>query len=138
MAGSIPVGSLVTDIKLNGSQPVKTLKELKQAVSGATSAWKAQEAVLKSAGQATEAAKAKYNGLSEAVQKQRQYIDGLMNKQKDLKKVQAEADQTTEKGRQAYKNASEEIQKNAALTLRATTRLESLTKQQDKAKSSLN
>ena len=138
MAGSIPVGSLVTDIKLNGSQPVKTLKELKQAVSGATSAWKAQEAVLKSAGQATEAAKAKYNGLSEAVQKQRQYIDGLMNKQKDLKKVQAEADQTTEKGRQAYKNASEEIQKNAALTLRATTRLESLTKQQDKAKSSLS
>lgn len=138
MAGSIPVGSLVTDIKLNGSQPVKTLKELKQAVSGATSAWKAQEAVLKSAGQATEAAKAKYNGLSEAVQKQRQYIDGLMNKQKDLKKVQAEADQTTEKGRQAYKSASEEIQKNAALTLRATTRLESLTKQQDKAKSSLN
>ena len=138
MAGSIPVGSLVTDIKLNGSQPVKTLKELKQAVSGATSAWKAQEAVLKSAGQATEAAKAKYNGLSEAVQKQRQYIDGLMNKQKDLKKVQAEADQTTEKGRQAYKNASEEIQKNAALTLRATTRLESLTKQQEKAKSSLN
>lgn len=138
MAGSIPVGSLVTDIKLNGSQPVKTLKELKQAVSGATSAWKVQEAVLKSAGQATEAAKAKYNGLSEAVQKQRQYIDGLMNKQKDLKKVQAEADQTTEKGRQAYKNASEEIQKNAALTLRATTRLESLTKQQDKAKSSLN
>ena len=138
MAGSIPVGSLVTDIKLNGSQPVKTLKELKQAVSGATSAWKAQEAVLKSAGQATEAAKAKYNGLSEAVQKQRQYIDGLINKQKDLKKVQAEADQTTEKGRQAYKNASEEIQKNAAQTLRATTRLESLTKQQEKARSSLN
>jgi len=138
MAGSIPVGSLVTDIKLNGSQPVKTLKELKQAVSGATSAWKAQEAVLKSAGQATEAAKAKYNGLSEAVQKQRQYIDGLMNKQKDLKKVQAEADQTTEKGKQAYKNATEEIQKNAAQTLRATTRLESLTKQQEKAKSSLN
>ena len=138
MAGSIPVGSLVTDIKLNGSQPVKTLKELKQAVSGATSAWKAQEAVLKSAGQATEAAKAKYNGLSEAVQKQRQYIDGLMNKQKNLKKVQAEADQTTEKGKQAYKNATEEIQKNAAQTLRATTRLESLTKQQEKARSSLN
>ena len=138
MSGSIPVGSLVTDVKLNGSQPVTTLKELKQAVSGATSAWKAQEAVLKSAGQATEAAKAKYNGLSEAVQKQRQYIDGLMNKQKDLKKVQAEADQTTEKGKQAYKNATEEIKKNAAQTLRATTRLESLTKQQEKAKSSLN
>ena len=138
MAGSIPVGSLVTDVKLNGSQPVTTLKELKQAVSGATSAWRAQEAVLKSAGKQTEAAKAKYAGLTETVKNQRKYIEALAEKQKNLKKVQAEADQTTEKGKQAYKNATEEIQKNAAQTLRATTRLASLTKQQEKAKSSLN
>lgn len=138
MAGSIPVGSLVTDVKLNGSQPVTTLKELKQAVSGATSAWRAQEAVLKSAGKQTEAAKAKYAGLTETVKNQRKYIEALAEKQKKLKKVQAEADQTTEKGKQAYKNATEEIKKNAAQTLRATTRLESLTKQQEKAKSSLN
>lgn len=138
MAGSIPVGSLVTDVKLNGSQPVTTLKELKQAVSGATSAWRAQEAVLKSAGKQTEAAKAKYAGLTETVKNQRKYIEALADKQRNLKKVQAEADQTTEKGKQAYKNATEEIQKNAAQTLRATTRLESLTKQQEKAKSSLN
>lgn len=138
MAGSIPVGSLVTDVKLNGSQPVTTLKELKQAVSGATSAWRAQEAVLKSAGKQTEAAKAKYAGLTETVKNQRKYIEALADKQRNLKKVQAEADQTTEKDKQAYKNATEEIQKNAAQTLRATTRLESLTKQQEKAKSSLN
>ena len=138
MAGSIPVGSLVTDVKLNGSQPVTTLKELKQAVSGATSAWRAQEAVLKSAGKQTEAAKAKYAGLTETVKNQRKYIEALADKQRNLKKVQAEADQTTEKGKQAYKNATEEIKKNAAQTLRATTRLESLTKQQEKAKSSLN
>ena len=138
MVGSIPVGSLVTDVKLNGSQPVTTLKELKQAVSGTTSAWKAQEAVLKSAGKQTEAAKAKYAGLTETVKNQRKYIEALAEKQKNLKKVQAEADQTTEKGKQAYKNATEEIRKNAAQTLRATTRLESLTKQQEKAKSSLN
>ncbi len=138
MAGSIPVGSLVTDVKLNGSQPVTTLKELKQAVSGATSAWRAQEAVLKSAGKQTEAAKAKYAGLTETVKNQRKYIEALADKQRNLKKVQSEADQTTEKGKQAYKNATEEIQKNAAQTLRATTRLESLTKQQEKAKSSLN
>lgn len=138
MAGRIPVGTLVTDVKLNGSQPVTTLKELKQAVSGATSAWRAQEAVLKSAGKQTEAAKAKYAGLTETVKNQRKYIEALADKQRNLKKVQAEADQTTEKGKQAYKNATEEIQKNAAQTLRATTRLESLTKQQEKAKSSLN
>jgi len=137
MAGSIPVGSLVTDIKLNGEQPVRTLKELKQAVSGATSAWKAQEAVLKSAGRSTDAAKAKYKGLSDAVKNQEKYIEALTAKQKSLKKVQSEADRTTEKGKQAYKNATEEIKKNAEQTLRATTRLQSLTKQQEKAKSSL-
>jgi len=138
MAGRIPVGSLITDIKLNGDQPVKTLRQLRQAVSSTTSAWKAQEAVLKSTGKTTEAAEAKYKGLSEAVKNQRKYIEALADKQRNLKKVQAEADQTTEKGKQAYKNATEEIQKNAAQTLRATTRLESLTKQQEKAKSSLN
>lgn len=138
MAGRIPVGTLITDIKLNGDQPVKTLRELRQAVSSTTSAWKAQEAVLRSAGKTTEAAEAKYKGLSETVKNQRKYIEALADKQRNLKKVQAEADQTTEKGKQAYKNATEEIQKNAAQTLRATTRLESLTKQQEKAKSSLN
>ncbi|NRN90953.1 tape measure protein [Lactobacillus helveticus] len=137
MAGKIPVGSLITDIKLNGDQPVKTLRELRQAVSGTTSAWKAQEAVLKSAGKTTEAAEAKYKGLSEAVKAQRKVIDGLVEKQKSLKKQQEEIDTSTDKGKKAYESISTAIQKNAATTLKATSRLESLTKQQDRAKSSL-
>lgn len=137
MAGKIPVGSLITDIKLNGDQPVKTLRELRQAVSGTTSAWKAQEAVLKSAGKTTEAAEAKYKGLSEAVKAQRKVIDGLVEKQKSLKKQQEEIDTSTDKGKKAYESISTAIQKNAATTLKATSRLESLTKQQDKAKNSL-
>lgn len=137
MAGKIPVGSLITDIKLNGDQPVKTLRQLRQAVSGTTSAWKAQEAVLKSAGKTTEAAEAKYKGLSEAVKAQRKVIDGLVEKQKSLKKQQEEIDTSTDKGKKAYESISTAIQKNAATTLKATSRLESLTKQQDKAKSSL-
>lgn len=137
MAGKIPVGSLITDIKLNGDQPVKTLRQLRQAVSGTTSAWKAQEAVLKSAGKTTEAAEAKYKGLSEAVKAQRKVIDGLVEKQKSLKKQQEEIDTSTDKGKKAYESISTAIQKNAATTLKATSRLESLTKQQDRAKSSL-
>lgn len=137
MAGKIPVGSLITDIKLNGDQPVKTLRELRQAVSGTTSAWKAQEAVLKSAGKTTEAVEAKYKGLSEAVKNQRKYIDTLVEKQKSLKKQQEEIDTSTDKGKKAYESISTAIQKNAATTLKATSRLESLTKQQDKAKNSL-
>ena len=137
MAGKIPVGSLITDIKLNGDQPVKTLRQLRQAVSSTTSAWKAQEAVLKSAGKTTEAAEAKYKGLSEAVKAQRKVIDGLVEKQKSLKKQQEEIDTSTDKGKKAYESISTAIQKNAATTLKATSRLESLTKQQDRAKSSL-
>lgn len=137
MAGKIPVGSLITDIKLNGDQPVKTLRQLRQAVSSTTSAWKAQEAVLKSAGKTTEAAEAKYKGLSEAVKAQRKVIDGLVETQKSLKKQQEEIDTSTDKGKKAYESISTAIQKNAATTLKATSRLELLTKQQDKAKSSL-
>ena len=137
MAGRIPVGTLITDIKLNGDQPVKTLRELRQAVSSTTSAWKAQEAVLRSAGKTTEAAEAKYKGLSDAVKSQRRLIDGLVEKQKSLKKQQEEIDTSTEKGKKAYESISTALQKNATQTLKATSRLESLTKQQDKAKNSL-
>lgn len=137
MAGRIPVGALITDIKLNGDQPVKTLRELRQAVSSTTSAWKAQEAVLRSAGKTTEAAEAKYKGLSDAVKSQRRLIDGLVEKQKSLKKQQEEIDTSTDKGKKAYESISTALQKNATQTLKATSRLESLTKQQDKAKNSL-
>lgn len=137
MAGKIPVGSLITDIKLNGDQPVKTLRELRQAVSSTTSAWKAQEAVLRSAGKTTEAAEAKYKGLSDAVKSQRRLIDGLVEKQKSLKKQQEEIDTSTDKGKKAYESISTAIQNNATQTLKATSRLESLTKQQDRAKNSL-
>lgn len=137
MAGKIPVGTLITDIKLNGDQPVKTLRELRQAVSSTTSAWKAQEAVLRSAGKTTEAAEAKYKGLSDAVKSQRKLIDGLVEKQKSLKRQQEEIDTSTDKGKKAYESISTALQKNATQTLRATSRLESLTKQQDKAKNSL-
>ena len=50
MAGKIPVGDFNTRISLDGEQPIQTLKSLKNEVSSATSAWKAQVAELKSAG----------------------------------------------------------------------------------------
>ena len=53
MAGNIPMGSMSTEIKLNSSQSVKTLRELKQAVTQATSAWKAQRAELSTIGKST-------------------------------------------------------------------------------------
>ena len=138
MAGNIPMGSMSTEIKLNGSQPVKTLKELKQAVAQATSAWKAQRAELSTIGKSTEAAEAKYKGLAETIKKQKDYISGLQEAQKHLQEAQKSVDRSTKEGQQEYGKYNEALQKNETRIHSAEQKLASLTNQQTKAKSSLN
>ena len=138
MAGNIPMGSMSTEIKLNGSQSVKTLRELKQAVTQATSAWKAQRAELSNIGKSTEAAEAKYKGLGEAIKKQKDYISGLQVAQKHLENAQQSVDRTTKEGRQEYGKYNEALQKNETRLHSAQQKLASLTTQQTKAKSSLS
>lgn len=75
MAGKIPVGDFTTRISLDGEQPIQTLRSLKNEVSSATSAWKAQVAELKSAGDQLGAAKAKYAGLGETLKKQQSLLE---------------------------------------------------------------
>ena len=137
MAGNIPVGGMETDITLNGTQPVRTLKELRQAVTNATSAWKAQRAELSSIGKSTEAAKAKFDGLKTTIDKQKEYISGLTREQKNLVDAQKNVDRSTEAGKQEYAKYGEQIAKNEGQIKRAETRLTSLTSQQTKAKDSL-
>ena len=138
MAGTIPVGGMNTDITLDGSQPVRTLKELRQAVTNATSAWKAQNAELKVAGQTTEMAKAKYEGLKNTIAKQKDYISGLAREQKHLEDAQKNVDRTTKDGKIEFGKYGEQIAKNEGQIKRAETRLASLTGQQNKAKKSLD
>lgn len=138
MAGNIPMGSMSTEIKLNGSQSVKTLRELKQAVTQATSAWKAQRAELSTIGKSTEAAEAKYKGLAETIKKQKDYISGLQEAQKHLTEAQKSVDKSTKEGRQEYGKYNEALQKNETRIHSAEQKLASLTNQQTKAKSSLN
>lgn len=137
MAGNIPVGGMETDITLNGTQPVRTLKELRQAVTNATSAWKAQRAELSSVGKSTEAAKAKFDGLKATIDKQKEYISGLAREQKNLVDAQKNVDRSTEAGKQEYAKYGEQIAKSEGQIKRAETRLTSLTSQQNKAKDSL-
>ncbi len=137
MAGNIPVGGMETDITLNGTQPVRTLKELRQAVTNATSAWKAQRAELSSVGKSTEAAKAKFEGLKTTIDKQKEYISGLTREQKNLVDAQKNVDRSTEAGKQEYAKYGEQIAKSEGQIKRAETRLTSLTSQQTKAKDSL-
>ena len=138
MAGNIPMGSMSTEIKLNGSQSVRTLRELKQAVTQATSAWKAQRAELSTIGKSTEAAEAKYKGLAETIKKQKDYISGLQEAQKHLTEAQKSVDKSTREGRQEYGKYNEALQKNETRIHSAEQKLVSLTNQQTKAKSSLN
>ena len=116
--------TIETEIRLNGEQPVQTLRSLKSEVSSLTSAWHAEEVQLKSAGDNLQAAKAKYDGLASTVNKQKEYIQ-------KLKAEQSQIDQTTNKGAETYAKYSTQIEN-------ANRKLASMEAQQNKAKNSLN
>lgn len=138
MSGKIPVGEMSVDMTLNGSQPVRTLRELKQAVTNTISAWKAQRAEMSSVGKTIEAAKAKYDGLKTTIEKQKEYIKGLSREQKQLVEAQKNVDRSTKEGKIEYGKYGEQIAKTEGQLKQAETRLISLTNQQSKAKQSLN
>lgn len=138
MAGKIPVGDFNTRISLDGEQPIQTLKSLKNEVSSATSAWKAQVAELKSAGDQLGAAKAKYEGLGDTLKKQQSLLERNKSKLNSLKEAQAKVDTTTEKGRNEYERYSKEIATAERNVANATTRIAKLSQQQEKARNSLD
>lgn len=138
MAGKIPVGDFTTRISLDGEQPIQTLRSLKNEVSSATSAWKAQVAELKSAGDQLGAAKAKYEGLSETLKKQRSLLERNKSELNSLKEAQSRVDTTTEKGRNEYERYSKEIATAERNVANATTKIAKLSQQHEKARSSLD
>lgn len=116
--------TMSTEISLNTLGASNSIKHLTQLVSSATSAWKAQEAQLRSTGDNLGAAKAKYDGLSEAITRQQAKIDSLKREQSDLKGNTAET--------------AEQYLKYQRQIDQATTKLASMESQQQKAKSSLD
>lgn len=116
--------TMSTEISLNTLGASNSIKHLTQLVSSATSAWKAQEAQLKSAGDSLGAAKAKYDGLSESITRQQAKIDSLKREQSELKGNTAET--------------AEQYLKYQHQIDQATTKLASMESQQQKAKSSLD
>lgn len=138
MAGKIPVGDFNTRISLDGEQPIQTLKSLKNEVSSATSAWKAQVAELKSAGDQLGAAKAKYEGLGSTLKKQQSLLERNKSELNSLKEAQSKVDTSTEKGRNEYERYSKEIATAERNVANATTKIAKLSQQQEKARSSLD
>lgn len=89
------VGSVTTGIDLNETKAVESINRLKSAVKDSTREWQINEAQAKSAGDAVGASKTRYEGLSEAIEKQKSYIANLSEGMKSLNR-------NTEAGERAY------------------------------------
>ncbi|KAF0470515.1 peptidoglycan DD-metalloendopeptidase family protein [Pediococcus acidilactici] len=98
-----------TSIALETLKASNSINSLTKAVRGSTSAWKAQEAQLKSSGDYLKASEAKYEGLGKSIEAERKRIEVLQEKMKDL-------DQTTQDGaKQAVKYGTDLDKATAAL-----------------------
>ncbi|MRL48248.1 phage tail tape measure protein, partial [Lactococcus lactis subsp. cremoris] len=117
----IMVDSVTTGIDLNETKAVEAINRLKSAVKDSTREWQINEAQAKSAGDAVSASKYRYEGLSEAMEKQKAYIANLSEGMKTINR-------NTDAGEKAYQKY------NAQLTT-AERSLASMTGQLNRAKS---
>lgn len=117
----IMVDSVTTGIDLNETKAVEAINRLKSAVKDSTREWQINEAQAKSAGDAVSASKYRYEGLSEAMEKQKAYIANLSEGMKTINR-------DTDAGEKAYQKY------NAQLTT-AERSLASMTGQLNRSKS---
>ncbi|MCE5960667.1 peptidoglycan DD-metalloendopeptidase family protein [Pediococcus pentosaceus] len=108
-----------TSVALETLKASNSINSLTKAVRSSTSAWKAQEAQLKSNGDYLKASQAKYDGLGESIDAEKKRIETLQDKMKDL-------DQTTQDGAKQAVRYGNDLNK-------ATTALKSMEAQQQRA-----
>lgn len=121
---------MATKVALDMVEASTSVRNLTTVVNSATQAWKANEANMRAAGDYAGAAKAKYEGLGNAISAQRDKIEALERKQSEMNTIDKEAadqylelrsklneyreemdqlDTTTEKGQARYKELNEAI-----------------------------
>jgi len=120
MAKEKVAGTLATNIGVNTANAVTSIDSLKNSVKDSTNAWKQMESQMKQSGDALGASKAKYEGLSDSVSKQKSVLERLKQEQSDVNR-------STSDGEKAY-------QKYASQITQAEVKLTALNSQQDKAK----
>lgn len=98
-----------TSVALDLMSASQSIKSLTAVVRSNQSAWKAQEAEMKSAGDAVGAAKARYEGLGQTIEAQQSKIDALKNKQAELKGNTADVAQQYLKYGQQIDAASKQL-----------------------------
>lgn len=116
--------TMSTKIALDLLSASESVKSLTAVVRSSQNAWKAQEAEMKSAGDAAGAAQARYEGLGKSIESQQAKIDALKSKQSELKGNTADVAQQFLKYQQQIDGA--------------TKQLASMQAQQDRAKQAMD
>ncbi|MCQ4972171.1 phage tail tape measure protein [Lactococcus lactis] len=117
----IMVDSVTTGIDLNETKAVEAINRLKSAVKDSTREWQINETYAKSAGETVSAAKIRYEGLSDAINKQEKYIA-------DLSKGLESINRNSEQGEKSYQKYNKQL-------LDASRNLTSMNAQLNRAKS---
>lgn len=115
------VDSVTTGFDINTVKGVESINRLKTAVRDSTREWQTYEAQAKSANDNIGASKIRFEGLSEAVSKQKTYVESLTNSMSSLNR-------DTEVGERAY-------QKYNSRLVQAERSLASMTGQLNRSKS---
>lgn len=123
MAGSVSA-TLATRISIDDMQAVQSLRGIRSQVQTLMNSWRAQNAMLESVGNHLGAAKAKYEGLGDAIKKQEEYIQKIKSSMETL-------DTSTTKGAEKYS----QLEKQLSL---AQKQLANFNAQQKRAESSMN
>ena len=75
MAKEKVAGTLATNIGVNTTNAVTSIESLKNSVKDSTNAWKQMESQMKLSGDTLGASKAKYEGLSDSLSKQKSVLE---------------------------------------------------------------
>lgn len=129
---------MATKIALDMVEASSAVKNLTTLVNSHTQAWKAQTAALRSAGDYVGAAKAKYEGLGNAISAQRDKIEALERKQSEMNNIDKKtADQYMEL-RSKLNQYRSEMDKLDTTTAKGEARSKELAEQINKTKEQLN
>ena len=130
--------TMATKVALDMVEASTAVKNLTTLVNSHTQAWKAQTAALRSAGDYVGAAKAKYEGLGNAISAQRNKIEALEQKQAEMNNIDKKtADQYMEL-RSKLNQYRSEMDKLDTTTAKGEARSKELAEQIAKTKEQLN
>ncbi|MFR0534389.1 tape measure protein [Limosilactobacillus reuteri] len=121
--------TMSTKIKVDQQEAANQVENLTNKFKDLTAQWKAEQATAKASGDSVGAAKARYEGLSKALEVQRQKVEQLNRQREDQRRlIQSSATVT--------KDQTDELSRLDRALTSATNKMTSLTNQQTRAKRS--